>query len=176
MKKRPVLFDYLFHAIYLTIYGAVKYLPSPIGDYLRLLIIGISGCTLSRNCRFYEGSTLWYPYRIKFGKKVTVNEWVYLSGFGGLIIGDYVSIGHRTTIITSDHDCKSGVLIKNQPLISKQTIIGSDVFIGANCTIMGGVKIGDGAVIGAGAVVTKDVGENEVVAGVPAKFIRFREK
>lgn len=175
MTKRPALFDYLFHAIYLSIYGVVKYIPSPVGDYLRLLVISLTGCKVSAGCRFYEGATFWYPYGIKLGKNVTVNEWVYLSGFGGLVIGDYVSIGHRTTIITSDHGCKLGSLIKSQDLISKETKIGSDVFIGANCTIMGGVQISDGAVVGAGALVTKDVGRNEIVAGVPAKFIRFRD-
>lgn len=175
MNKTPQLFDYLFHAIYLTLYGIVKYIPSPIGDYLRVLVINMTGCKVSGGCRIYEGSTFWYPYRIKLGVKVTINEWVYLSGFGGLDIGDYVSIGHRTTIITSDHNCKLGVFIKNQPLLSKSTKIGSDVFIGANCTILGGVTIGDGAVIGAGSLVVKDVGENEIVAGVPAKFIRLRD-
>ena len=52
--------------------------------------------------------------------------------------------------------------------------IGNDVWIGANCLIMGGVNIGDGAIIGAGSIVTKDVKPYEIVAGVPAKHIRYR--
>ena len=46
-----------------------------------------------------------------------------------------------------------------------------NVFIGSNSTILSGVKIGPNAIIGAGSVVTKDVPENSVVAGVPAKVI-----
>lgn len=53
-------------------------------------------------------------------------------------------------------------------------VIGNDVWIGCNCLIIEGVKIGDGAVIGAGAVVTKDVAPYSVVAGVPAKVIKYR--
>ena len=53
-------------------------------------------------------------------------------------------------------------------------IIGNDVWIGCNCLIIEGVKIGDGAIIGAGAVVTKDVPPYSIVAGVPAKVIKYR--
>ena len=50
--------------------------------------------------------------------------------------------------------------------------IGNDVWIGSNATVLAGVTIGDGAIIAAGAVVTKDVAENTIVAGVPAKYMR----
>lgn len=56
----------------------------------------------------------------------------------------------------------------------KQTHIGNDVWIGHNVTIKAGVRIGDGAAIGAGSVVTKDVPPFAIVAGVPAKVIRYR--
>ncbi|MDE7464023.1 MAG: sugar O-acetyltransferase, partial [Clostridiales bacterium] len=50
--------------------------------------------------------------------------------------------------------------------------IGNNVWIGAHATILAGVTIGNGAVVAAGAVVTKDVPENAVVGGVPAKIIK----
>jgi acetyltransferase-like isoleucine patch superfamily enzyme len=56
----------------------------------------------------------------------------------------------------------------------KRVIIGNDVWIGLRVMVMGGVKIGDGAVIGAGSIVTKDIPPYAIVAGVPAKIIRFR--
>jgi acetyltransferase-like isoleucine patch superfamily enzyme len=52
--------------------------------------------------------------------------------------------------------------------------IGNDVWIGARATILDGVKIGHGAIIAAGSIVTKDVLPYAIVAGVPAKLIRFR--
>lgn len=56
----------------------------------------------------------------------------------------------------------------------KPTIIGNDVWIGYNAIVLKGVTVGDGAVIGAGAVVTKDVEPYSIVAGVPAKHIKYR--
>jgi acetyltransferase-like isoleucine patch superfamily enzyme len=56
----------------------------------------------------------------------------------------------------------------------KETVIGSDVWIGENSFIKGGVTVGDGAVIGAHSVVTHDVPPYAIVAGTPAKIIRFR--
>ena len=55
-----------------------------------------------------------------------------------------------------------------------RTTIGHDVWIGANVSIKAGVTVGNGAVIGMGSVVTKDVPPYAIVAGVPAKVIRYR--
>lgn len=54
----------------------------------------------------------------------------------------------------------------------KSIHIGKNVWIGANSVVLPGVTVGNGAVIAAGAIVTKDVPENTVVGGVPAKFIK----
>lgn len=58
--------------------------------------------------------------------------------------------------------------------ITKRTIIGNDVWIAHGASIKAGIRVGTGAVIGTGAVVTKDVPPYAIVAGVPAKIIRFR--
>lgn len=172
--KKHILFDYVYHGIYLTIYGLFKYIPSPIGDFFRKIIFKI----LLKKCakaRIYEGVTIWYPYRVKIGKNVTVNEFVYISGYGGVCIGNNVSIGHRTSIISSDHViADKNKTIKQQGIVGKMTVIGNDVFIGCNVTILMGVSIGEGSVIGAGSVVTKDIPPYTVFAGNPAKEIKKR--
>ena len=58
--------------------------------------------------------------------------------------------------------------------INNATVVEDDVLISSNVVIMEGLKIGKGSVVGAGAIVTKDVDPYSVVAGVPAKLIRYR--
>lgn len=58
--------------------------------------------------------------------------------------------------------------------IAKKTIVGNDVWIGRSAILLSGINIGDGAVIGAGAVVTKDVPAYAIVAGNPARIVRYR--
>ncbi|HPL95325.1 MAG TPA: acyltransferase [bacterium] len=166
--------DYFRHGIFFNLYGLFKYLPSPLGDVLRYLIIKIFIKEIGR-VRIYEGVTFWYPERIKIGDKVTLNEWVYLNGYGGLTIEDGVRIGERTSIITSDHTFeKKDIPIYQQAIIGSQVIIEKNVWIGCHVVILKGIRIGEGAVIAAGAVVTKDVPSFSVVAGVPAKIIKQR--
>ena len=100
-------------------------------------------------------------------------------------IGRYCSIG--TNVILgqdannhpihwcSTHNKLTGYTTKPNGLIVGSGLdIGNDVWIGNDVTIMSGVKIGDGAVVGIGAIVTKDVEPYQVVAGVPAKPIKYR--
>lgn len=92
-----------------------------------------------------------------------------------IIIGDNVTIG--SGCIISDTDSHS-IYKKDRRnntydnCVSRPIHIGNDVFIGARSIILKGVTIGDGAVIGAGSVVVKDVPENTVVAGNPAKIVK----
>lgn len=174
MNKSFSKWDYIVHGIYFLLYGFIKYFPSPIGDILRKLISRPFVKSMGRKIRIYEGTTLWYPYRIEIGDNVTINEWCYISGYGGVKIGNGVRIGNRTTILSSDHswDDRSKEIYK-QPVKALPVVIQDDVFIGASVIIRGGVFVGKHSVIGAGAVVTNDVPEHTIVAGCPAKVIGY---
>jgi acetyltransferase-like isoleucine patch superfamily enzyme len=93
-----------------------------------------------------------------------------------------ISIGDNVTItlgvIFHNHDGGVGVLRNKYPGIDiiKPIKIGSNVFIGSNSTIMPGVTVGDNVIIGASSVVSKDIPNNVVAVGVPAKVIKTLEE
>lgn len=89
-------------------------------------------------------------------------------------IGNNVMIGPNSLISTVNHPLTP--LGRRKHLgIGKPVHIGNDVWLGGNVTILPGVTIGNNVVVAAGAVVTKDIPDNSLVAGVPAKLIRTIE-
>ena len=98
-----------------------------------------------------------------------------------IFIGDHVMTGPRVTMITGGHryDIKGKPMkavtdAEKLPQNDRDIILEGDNWIGANATILKGVKIGEGAVVASGSVVTKDVAPYSIVAGIPAKVIRYR--
>ena len=122
---------------------------------------------------------LFPPFYTDCGKNIVVGNNVFINACckfqdqGGIVIGNGVLIGHNVTLATLNHDERPQF---RQNIYPKPIKIGDNVWIGSNATILQGVTIGDGAIIGANAVVTKDVPENTIVAGVPAKIIRKVEE
>ena len=96
---------------------------------------------------------------------------------GPLEIGDNVMMGPDVRIMTAKHNTtRTDIPMCKQGHFPKQKVtIGDDVWIGASVIIMPGITIGNGSIIGAGAVITKNVPEYAVVAGVPAKIIKYRK-
>ncbi|MDE6709634.1 MAG: sugar O-acetyltransferase [Oscillospiraceae bacterium] len=122
-----------------------------------------------------EGFRMFPPFYTDCGKNIHVGKNVFINAGccfqdqGGITIGDGVLIGHQAVLATLNHDLDPN---NRQSMIPKPIVIGNNVWIGSHATILGGVTIGDNAVIAAGAVVTKDVPENTVAGGVPAKIIK----
>lgn len=106
---------------------------------------------------------------ISVGKNVFINSGGKFQDQGGISIGNGVLIGHNVTLLTLNHDENPA---RRQDLHAAPVCIGDNAWLGANVTVLPGVTIGAGAIIGAGAVVTKDIPENAVAVGIPAKVIR----
>lgn len=106
---------------------------------------------------------------IHIGKRVFINMSCKFQDQGGIYIGDDTLIGHNVVLATLNHALSPR---KRADMIPAPIRIGSKVWIGAGAIVLPGVTIGDGAIVATGAVVTKDVPENTIVGGVPAKPMR----
>lgn len=115
---------------------------------------------------------------LKIGERCYIGEGNNIRAGGGTIeIGNDCLISQNITIVASNHTFQKGIQINKQPWSTESNFvkIGNDVWIGANSVILPGVIIADSAVIAAGSVVTKDVPRNAIVAGNPAKIIKYRQ-
>lgn len=144
----------------------------------------IKNSRIHKTSRIYESTNF-------YGS--TIGKYSYVSYDSKVIntdIGNFCSISSNVTIGEAEHPLdwastspvfqevnNSGSSVRfarhvlPQP---KRTTIGHDVWIGHRAIVKAGVTIGTGAVVGAGAIVTKDVAPYAIVAGVPAKLIRYR--
>lgn len=121
---------------------------------------------------------------VRIGRNSFLNEGIIREH---TTIGRYCSMGRKVTIAAPHHPLNymtthlgllaasdGGAPNPDREEGRRETHIGNDVWIGDNVFIKRGVMIGDGAVIGASAVVTKDVPPFAIMAGVPARLLRFR--
>lgn len=111
---------------------------------------------------------------IFIGDNFTGNYNLTILDIKEVYIGDNVMIGPNTLITTVGHPLSPNGRRKHLAQAS-EIHIGDDVWIGGNVTILPGVSIGNNVVIGAGAVVTKDIPDNSLAVGVPARVVRALE-
>lgn len=95
-----------------------------------------------------------------------------------LILGDYVLMGPDVIIYSSSHEyCNPDIPVMLQGGKEKRpVVVGNDVWFGTRSVVMPGCKIGNHVIIGANSVVTHDIPDYAVVAGAPARIIRFRKE
>lgn len=123
--------------------------------------------------------------RVKFARKIGVNFGDNPHIYGNIswgtepwliTIGKNVHITDGVKFITHD----GGTLLYRNRVpdleITKPITLGDDVYIGNNVILMPGVNVGSNVVIGAGAIVTKDIPDNSVAVGIPAKVIKTADE
>jgi acetyltransferase-like isoleucine patch superfamily enzyme len=112
--------------------------------------------------------------RITLGRRVRVNTGTHLVSHAELTIGDDVLIGEYVSIRDADHGTAPDQAMNQQAHRCAAIKIGNNVWIGRGACILKGVSICDGAIIAANSVVTRDVGELEIHASIPARLLRKR--
>jgi maltose O-acetyltransferase len=137
--------------------------------------------------RFLLRGTLYSQYggKISIGKFSEVGKNTRIAAVNSVKIGDYVSITSNIIIIDNNNhpvqpddrkiwqNSESGDKLRSWKYsVSKPIVIGNNVWIGENSRINKGVSIGNNSVIAANSVVTKDVPENSIAAGNPAKVVK----
>lgn len=123
-----------------------------------------------------DGFGLFPPFTTDCGKNIHLGENVFINSGcrfqdqGGIYIGSGALIGHNVVIATLNHVFDPE---HRGDMFPAPVRIGRNVWIGSGSVIIPGVTIGDNAVIGAGSVVTRDIPENAVAAGNPAKVKKY---
>jgi maltose O-acetyltransferase len=115
------------------------------------------------------GSTL------ELGDQTVVGHYANIRPGRLIRIGNNVTIAQFVSIIGDNHRFDDpGLPVLAQGVIPEDVVIEDNAWIGAQVVILPGVRVGRGAVVGAGSIVTKDVAPGAVVAGNPARLLRFR--
>lgn len=123
-----------------------------------------------------ESTTVFPPFHTNFGKFTRIGKNVFINhgcsflDLGGITIEDDVMIGPQVKITSENHPIDPKI---RRQLLLGQVHIKRNAWIGAGATILPGVTIGENAIVAAGAVVNKDVPDNAIVGGIPAKLIKM---
>jgi len=113
---------------------------------------------------------------VSIGAKTVLGQECTISAFQRVSIGRECVIADRVMLIDFDHavvDVERP--IREQGIYKRDVRVGHNVWIGYGACILRGVTVGDNAIVGARAVVTRNVPDNAVVAGAPARIVRMRE-
>ncbi|MEO0161830.1 MAG: acyltransferase [candidate division WOR-3 bacterium] len=143
-----------------------------LGENVKIFgFVNLYGCEIGDNTKI--GAFVEIQKNAKVGKNCKISTHTFICE--GVTIEDNVFIGHNVTFINDKYPRATnpdGSMQTDADWKVIPTLVKKGASIGSSATILCGVTIGENAIVGAGSVVTKDVPDNTIVAGVPAKVIR----
>ena len=171
--------------------------PSDFDATMRRILWKACGKSVGHGLRVGQNAGCLHPETFEIGDNVFIGANAYLQGrFDGtfrvgshtwigpqcyfdarhLIIGEYVGWGPGSKVLGSEHTgVPFDLPIVQTDLVSKPVVVKDGADIGTGAVLLPGVTVGTGAIVGAGAVVTKNIPDYAIVAGVPARFLRWRD-
>ncbi|MBO6117883.1 MAG: sugar O-acetyltransferase [Bacteroidales bacterium] len=138
-------------------------------DEVREYLRKITGKEIDNTTRIFPPFNINYGKGLAIGKGAFVNFSCTFLSLGGITVEDDVFIGPHCVLSTEYHPEKPEI---RHSLLTKPIVIKRNAWIGANVTVLAGVTIGENSIIAAGSVVTKDIPDNVVALGSPAKVLR----
>lgn len=141
-------------------------------DEMRERLSEIIGSPIDKSTTVFVPFFTNFGRHIRLGKNIFINHACTFLDLGGITIEDDVQIGPKVNIITENHPVDPK---RRKDLDLKSVRIKRNAWIGAGVTILPGVTIGENSIVAAGAVVNKDVPDNAIAGGIPAKVIRVIE-
>jgi len=134
--------------------------------------INLYGCEIGDETKI--GAFVEIQKNASVGKRCKISSHTFICE--GVEIRDNVFIGHGVTFVNDLYPratTASGELQTEADWKVEKTVIGNGASIGSGSTILSNLTVGENAIVGAGSVVTKDVPANAIVAGNPAKVLRY---
>ena len=138
-------------------------------EEMRALLSQITGTEVDPSSAIFPPFHVNYGKHTRIGKNVFINFDCVFLDLGGITIGDHVFIGPKVSLLTEGHPVSPE---DRHSLTVAPIHINRNAWIGASATILQGVTIGENSIVAAGSVVTKDVPDNTIAGGTPARIIR----